>query len=188
MPPDFLETMTILDDADLDAYNLAYLKLPTDKEAVESAAEQRALVASFETQHRDEAARRLMAAERRAAADELMSSHQSARQSAYLCNLVAVDEARAAAAGWRPQEDRARVAAERRLQAERARAVELARVREHQYPLPSYYTDASIAEDAQHRRQQLREARLRCRLETGNHGRFDGSDAGGSDVGDSDAQ
>jgi hypothetical protein len=36
-----------LDDADLDADDLAYLKLPTDVEAVESAAEQRALMASF---------------------------------------------------------------------------------------------------------------------------------------------
>jgi hypothetical protein len=57
---------TDLDD-DLDADDLAYLELPTNEEAVESAAEQRALMASFETQRRDEAARRLMAAERRAA-------------------------------------------------------------------------------------------------------------------------
>jgi hypothetical protein len=108
-----------LDNDDLDADNLVYLELPTD-----------------------EAARRLMAAERRAVA------HQSARQSAYLRNLAAADEVRAVAAGWRPREDRARVVAERRLQYERARAAELARVREHQYPLPSYYTDARIAEDA----------------------------------------
>jgi hypothetical protein len=51
--------------------DLAYLELPTDEEATESAAEQRALMASFETQRRNEAAGRLMAAERRAAADDL---------------------------------------------------------------------------------------------------------------------
>jgi hypothetical protein len=138
-----------LDDADLDD-DLAYLDLPTDEEAAESAAEQRALMASFETQRRDEAARCLMAAERRAAADEL----------------------RAVSAGRRTREDRARVEIELRLQYERARAAELARVRGHQYP---------IAEDAQRLRwQQLWEARLRRRLETHNHGRSGGSDAGGS--------
>jgi hypothetical protein len=117
-------------DDDLDTDDLTYLELPTDEEAAESTTEQRALMASFKMHHRDEAAQCLMAADRRA------SVHQSAHQSAYLHNLAVVDEARAAAAGWRPQEDRARVAAKRRLQAERARAAELARVREHQYPCP----------------------------------------------------
>jgi hypothetical protein len=75
------------------------------------------------------------------------------------------------AAGRLPREDRARVEAEWRLQYERARAAELARVREHQYTLPSYFADIGIAEDAQ---------RLcRC-LETGNHGRSGGFGAGGS--------
>jgi hypothetical protein len=77
-----------LDDADLDddldTDDLAYLDLPTDKESVESAIEQRALIASFEMQRRDESARCLMAAERRAAADDLAAAHQSARQSIYL--------------------------------------------------------------------------------------------------------
>jgi hypothetical protein len=67
-------------DEDLDADDLAYLELPTGEEAAESAIEQRALIASI----RDEAARRLMMAERRAAADDLVAAHQSARQSAYL--------------------------------------------------------------------------------------------------------
>jgi hypothetical protein len=137
----------------LDNDDLAYLKLPIDKEAVESAAKQRVLMVPFEMQRHDKAVRRLMAAERRAADDDLVAPHQSARQSAYLYNLGAVDKARAVAAGQRPQEDRARVEAERRLQAERARAAELARVCEHQYPVPSYYADARIAEDAQHHRQ-----------------------------------
>jgi hypothetical protein len=88
-------------------------------------------MASFETQHRDEAAWRLMAAEIRAVADDLAAAHQSARQSAYLRNLAAADELRAMAAGRRPREDRARVEAERRLQYERARAAELAAVRQH---------------------------------------------------------
>jgi hypothetical protein len=39
-------------------------------------------------------------------------------------------------AGQRSLEDRARVEAEWRLQYERARTAELARVREHQYPCP----------------------------------------------------
>jgi hypothetical protein len=69
-----------LDDADLDdnlAYlemptdDLAYLELPTDEGAAESTAEQRVRMALFEMQRRDEDARRLMAAERRATADEL---------------------------------------------------------------------------------------------------------------------
>jgi hypothetical protein len=105
-------------DDDLDADDLAYLELPTDEEAAESAAEQRALMASFETQRHNESARRLMAAERRAAA------HQSARQSAFIRNLAAADKLRAVAAGRRPQEDRARVEVEWRLQYERARAAE----------------------------------------------------------------
>jgi hypothetical protein len=174
-----------LDDADLDddvdADDLAYLELPTYEEVAESATEQRALMVSFEKQRRDESVRRLMAAERRAAADDLAAVHQSSRRSAYLWNLAttdelralaAADELRAVAAGRRPREDRARVEAERRLQYERARAAELASMRQHQYPLPSYFADAGIAEDAQRRRlEQVREARLRRRLETGNHGR-----------------
>jgi hypothetical protein len=100
-------------DDDLDADDLAYLELPTDEEAMESAAEQRALMASFETQRRNESARRLMAAERRAAADDLAAAHQSARQSAYLQNLAA-DKLRVVAAGRQPREDRRRVEAERR--------------------------------------------------------------------------
>jgi hypothetical protein len=62
-------------DDDLDADYLAYLELPTDEEAAESAAKQRVLMALFETQRRVEAVRLLMAAERRAAADELAASH-----------------------------------------------------------------------------------------------------------------
>jgi hypothetical protein len=62
-----------LDDDDLDD-DLAYLELPTDKEGMESAAEQRALMASFETHHRDESGRRLMATVQRAAAADLAAS------------------------------------------------------------------------------------------------------------------
>jgi hypothetical protein len=97
--------------------------------------------------------------------------------------LAATDELRAVAAGRRPQEDRARVEAERRLQYEHARAAELAAMRQHQYPPPSYFDDAGIAEDAQRRRlAQVRKAGLRCRLETSNHGRSGHSGAGGSDA------
>jgi hypothetical protein len=148
----------------------------------ESAAEQRALMASFETQHRDEAARCLLAAERRAAVDELAASHQNTRLSPYLRKLVAVHEARAASVGRRPQEDHTRVEAERRLQAEHARASELPRVRGHQYSCPPTTPMPASQKIAQRRRQQLREPCLHRRLETGNHGGSISSGAGGSDA------
>jgi hypothetical protein len=66
-------------DDDVDTDDLAYLELPTDEEAAKSAAEQRALMVSFEMQRRDEPAWHLMAAERRAAADFLAAAHQSSR-------------------------------------------------------------------------------------------------------------
>jgi hypothetical protein len=84
-------------DYDLDADDLAYLELPTDKETVESAAEQRALMALFETQCHNKSAQRLMAAERRAAADEVVASQQRAHQSSYLRNMAASAESRAVA-------------------------------------------------------------------------------------------
>jgi hypothetical protein len=93
-----------LDADDLDADNLVYLELPTDEEAVESAAEQRALMASFEMQRRDDAARRLMAVETRAVEEDLAAVHQSAHQSAYLHNVAAADKLRAVAAGRRSLE------------------------------------------------------------------------------------
>jgi hypothetical protein len=43
-------------DDDLDADDLAYLELPIDGKAAEAVADQRALMASFETQYRDESA------------------------------------------------------------------------------------------------------------------------------------
>jgi hypothetical protein len=81
-------------DDDIDTDDLAYLELPTDEEAAESAVEQRALMASFETQRRDESARCLMAAERRAAVDDLAAAHRSSRRSAHIWNLAATDELR----------------------------------------------------------------------------------------------
>jgi hypothetical protein len=148
-------------DDDIDADNLAYLELPTDEEAAESAAEQRALMASFETQHRDKSARRFMAAERRATADDLAAEHCRSRRSAHIRTLAATDELRAlaatdelraVAAGRWPREDRAKVEAERRLQYERARTEESAAMRQHEYPLSSYFADDGIPEDAQRRR------------------------------------
>jgi hypothetical protein len=164
-----------LDDADLDddvdadlddnvdTDDLTYLELPTIEEVAESATEQRALMVSFEMQRRDKSARCLMEAKRRVAADDLVVAHRSSRRSAYIRNLAttdelkalaAADELSAVAAGRRPRVDRARVEAERRLQYECARVAELAAMRQHQYPLPSYFADACIIEDAQ-----------RCRLE-----------------------
>jgi hypothetical protein len=84
-----------LDDDDLDADFL--VELPTDPEAAEAAAERRALMASFEMQHRDQSARQLMVAERRVAADRLAAVQQRARHStvtqAYhcMCSMQVVD-------------------------------------------------------------------------------------------------
>jgi hypothetical protein len=65
----------------------------------------------------------------------------------------------------------------------------LERACDNQYPLPSYYANTGILEDAQRRHQQWRKERNRRRLETGNHGGFspatDG--AGGSGGGNSGA-
>jgi cytochrome c5 len=77
--------------------DLAYLKLPTNEGATEVAVEQRALMASFETQRRDESARRLMTAERRTAADRLAVTHQRVCHSAHRRNMAAAREAREAA-------------------------------------------------------------------------------------------
>jgi hypothetical protein len=142
---------------DLNVDDLAYLELPTDEEAAESAAEQRALMASFEAEHRDESARRLMAAERRAAADRLVASQQRVCQSAYLRNMAAAAEAR-------------RAAERRQQEEERARGSDVGKGTRAPVPLPSY-ADADIIKDAQ-RRRQVHKDRLRRRLGTGNHGGF----------------
>jgi hypothetical protein len=61
----------------------------------------------------------------------------------------------------------ARGAAEQRQEEEeRARAATVARVCEHQYPLPSF----SLVKDIQQHRCHASEGRRRRRLETGNHG------------------
>jgi hypothetical protein len=140
-------------------------ELPTNAEAEEAAAEQRAIVASFETQRRDRAVQELMAAERRAAAARLAEDHTAARADAHRHNIEA---ARAAMA-----------------EAERCLfwvdvAVGLAKVaaehqhREHQYPLPSFnasaqraqerHTFISSLEEAEHdRSQRAAEENRRCR-------------------------
>jgi hypothetical protein len=125
------------EDDDLDANFLN--ELPTDAEAAKVAAEQRALMALFEMQRRDESARQLMVAERRATAQ------QRACHLAHRGNMAATREA-----------------AERQQEEDRARG-SLARAREHQYSLPSFaaYEDAG--------RRQAREDRHRHRLETCNH-------------------
>jgi hypothetical protein len=58
-------------------------ELPTDAEAEEAATEQRAIIASFETQRRDREAQDLMAVERRAAAARLAEDHTAARADAH---------------------------------------------------------------------------------------------------------
>jgi hypothetical protein len=64
-------------------------QLPTDVEAKEAAAEQRAILASFETQRCDRAAQELMAAERRATATRLTEDHAAARADAHRRNIEA---------------------------------------------------------------------------------------------------
>jgi hypothetical protein len=63
--------------------------LPTDAEAEEVAAEQKAIVASFETHRHDRAAQELMAAERRAAAARLGEDHAAAHANAHCRNIKA---------------------------------------------------------------------------------------------------
>jgi hypothetical protein len=125
-------------DYDLDAEDLANLEPPTNAKAAESAAEQRALMASFETHQGDESGRRLMAVERRATVSDMAASQHRARHLAHRRNIAAAREARGAA--------------ERCQEEERARAAALARACENQYRLPSYYADVGILEDAQRRR------------------------------------
>jgi hypothetical protein len=60
-----------VDDDDGDFTNL-----PNDGDAEEAAAEQRALFASFETKHRDEAARQFMVAGRRASTDRVAAEQR----------------------------------------------------------------------------------------------------------------
>jgi hypothetical protein len=96
-------------------------------EAEEAAAEQKAILALFEMQRRDRAARELMAAERRAAAVRLAEDHAAARADAHRRNIKAARAAMAEADQRLFRADMtgglATVAAERQR-------------REHQYPLP----------------------------------------------------
>jgi hypothetical protein len=104
-------------------------ELPTDAEAEEAATEKRAIIASFETQHRDRAVQELMAAERRAAAARLAEDHNAARADAHRRNIEAARAAMAEAERCLLRVDMAvrlaKVAAERQHH-------------EHQYPLPSF--------------------------------------------------
>jgi hypothetical protein len=113
-------------------------ELPTDAEAVEATAEQRAIVASFEMQRRDRTAQELMAAERRAAVARLAEDHTAARADAHHRNIEAVRAAMAEAKRRLFRVDMvvglAKVAAERQH-------------REHQYPLPSFNASAQRAQE-----------------------------------------
>jgi hypothetical protein len=108
-------------------------ELPTDAEADEPATEQRAIVVSFETQHRDRAAQELMAAERRAAAARLAEDHAAARADTHRRNIEAARDTMAEAERRLFRADvavgLAKVAAERQR-------------REHQYLLPSFNASA----------------------------------------------
>jgi hypothetical protein len=108
-------------------------ELPTDAEAEEAAAEQRAIIASFEMHRPDRAVQELMAAERRVAVARLAEDHTATRADAHRRNIEA---ARAAMAEAERRLFRADVAVGlAKVAAERQR-------REHQYPLPSFNASA----------------------------------------------
>jgi hypothetical protein len=119
------------DDDDLDADFV--VELPTDPEAAEAADEQRALMASFEMQRRDQSTRQLMAVERRAATDRLTAAQQWARHSASPWQHGGSEGGGETAAGGRPGEGGG-----------------VGEAREHKYPLPSF----AAYEDIERRRLQ----------------------------------
>jgi hypothetical protein len=117
--------------------------LPDDSEAEEAAAEQRALMASFEMKRHDESARKFMVAKSRAAARMAMA-REDAPQSAHRRNMVVAKRRQ-------EEEDQERATA----------AMPRASQRRDQYPLPSYvdYEDAErrcrhVLEDRPHRRKE----------------------------------
>jgi hypothetical protein len=130
-------------------------ELPTDAkaEAEEAAAEQRAIVASFETQRHDRAAQELMAAERRAAAARLVEDHTATRADAHHRNIEAARAAMAEAEGRLFWADvavgLAKVAVERQC-------------REHQYPLISFNASAQRAQERRTFISSLEEAERDC--------------------------
>jgi hypothetical protein len=115
-------------------------ELLTDTEAEEAAAEQRAIVASFEMLRRDRAAQELMATERRVAAARLVEDHAVARADAHCRNIEATRDAMAEAERCLFRADMAGGLA--KVAAERQR-------RKHQYPLPSF--NASVQRAQEHR-------------------------------------
>jgi hypothetical protein len=115
-------------------------ELPTDAEAEEAAAEQRAIVALFETQRRDRVAQELMAAERRVVAERLAEDHAVTRADAHCHNIEAARAAMVEAERGLFRADMARGLA--KVAAERQR-------HEHQYPLPSF--NPSVQRAHEHR-------------------------------------
>jgi hypothetical protein len=91
------------EDTDGDEF---FADLPTDVEAEEAAAEQRAILASFETRRRDETAQQFMAAERRAGAAMLADAHATARSDIHRRNIETARAAMAKAEQHLAQADR----------------------------------------------------------------------------------
>jgi hypothetical protein len=114
--------------------------VPTDAEAEEAAAEHRAILASFEMQHRDRATQELMVVERRAAAARLAEDHAAARADTHRRNI---EVARAAMVEAEQRLFRADVAGGL------AKVAEERQRREHQYPLQSF--DASMQREEERR-------------------------------------
>jgi hypothetical protein len=133
--------------------------LPTDAESEEAAAEQRAILVSFETRRRDQSVQDFMAAERRAIVARLAEEHAASRADAHRRNIEA---ARSAMAPGEQRLTQANIAGGlATMAAERQR-------REHQYPLSCFDASAqqwkqcrtftSFLEDAErYRRERVSE-------------------------------
>jgi hypothetical protein len=139
-------------------------QLPSDAEAEEATVEQRAILASFETQRHDQSAQELMSAERWAATARLAEDHAVDRADAHRRNIEAARAAMAAAERRLFQADMTGGLAT--VVAERQRC-------KHQYPVPVFDASAqreeerrtftSFLEDAErHRRERVsKESRRR---------------------------
>jgi hypothetical protein len=163
-------------------------------EAEENAAEQRAILASFEMRRRNETTQQFMDAERRTAAARLADAHATACVDAHCHNIEAARAAMAAAEQRLAQADR--VGGLAMVKTERQR-------RKNQYPLASFdpwaerqeerCTFTSFLDDAERRHHERvsEESRSRCGMVPCRPGRWvvnapppSGANAAGEDSAD----
>jgi hypothetical protein len=127
-----------------------------DTEAKEASTEQRVLIASFETQHRNESVRHFMVAERRAAAARVAAVLVSARQLSHYRNMAVARE-EMVAEWWREEQ-------EDRPGAEATKAI-ASQCHDSQYPLRSYQP-LQLHEDDRRTFTGFLKAVERCRRQT----------------------